>query len=175
VESVKLKPQLQPGHGGRWYSRSTCPAASNAGRRARRVLIHVAPSRLHVLAQCQQPCHASCATAASNRAKHPERGCVDCFKTRRGAMASKGTLRVIAYLCSPSFHSSRRAFATRPLLRRGCAAVRDARFAGGKDRVETSHTCRSRPHRARGAGAGPAAAAVVVAVVVVVVVSTQDS
>jgi hypothetical protein len=97
-------------------------------------------------------------------------------------MASKGTLRVIAYLCSPSFHSSRRAFATRPLLRRGCAAVRDARFAGGKDRVETSHMCRSRPHRARGAGAGPAGpaaaafvVAVVVVVVVVVVVSTQDS
>lgn len=165
------------GVGGRWYSRSTCPAASNAGRCARRVLT---PNTCRPLASpclgavhTAMPCHASCATAASNRAPHPhpERGRVDWSETRRDGMPwpPKRTLRCIAYLCSPSFRSSRRARVTRPLLRRGCAAVRDARPAGGKDRVETSHTGRSRPHRAYGAGAGPAAVAAAV------VVSTVDS
>ena len=52
------------GVGGRWYSRSTCPAASNACRCTRRGLTPntcrplASPCRLHVSAQCTQPCHA---------------------------------------------------------------------------------------------------------------------
>jgi hypothetical protein len=79
----------------------------------------------------------------------------------RGVASSPKQPQCSAYLCFPSRQLSQCVVAPRLRGRRDCAAVRDARVGGGRDRVETRHTGRSRSRRVR-------ATAVVVVVVVVV-------
>ena len=97
------------------------------------------------------PSHASCATAVSDRVDAQNVG----VSTGPRYSGVQCALKEIsdAYLYCPSHRSSRCVLATRHLAHHDCAAVRDSRSAGRKDRVETSHTGRSRSRRVRAAAA----------------------
>lgn len=98
------------------------------------------------------PSHASCATAVSDRVNAQNVGVSNRSRHSRGRRFLKELSG--AYLYCPSHRSSRCVLATRHPVLRDYAALRDLRSAARRDRVETSHTGRSRLRRVRAAAAG---------------------
>lgn len=154
--SAMFKPQLRSwgGHSRRVLQQRAVQQHAGALCATRPVLaLALAPRCSLSLAR---PCagsprsHASCATAVSDAAQHPEPGRMGWCETRRSAAALKENVHGVAYLCFPS-HRSARGGPARPRRRRGCAAVCDATSVGGRGRVETSRTGRSRSRRVRAA------------------------